>query len=309
MQNLFKYRFSLLMILIIFSGCSGEKGTGDTGILVSTSWLQEQMDDPDLVILHSGSPELYDSIHIPGARLIIPSHFTVNAGTVRNELPSADSLLTLLRKVGVNSDSRIVLYHETARLLTYTSRVFVTLDHLGLGEQIFLLNGGLAAWQEEELELTNKVPEVAPGNLALTELKELVIQSAELDEKRWNEDWVVIDTRSDQEYYGSREDGDDAPEGGHIEGAYFLPYQDLLLDDKPYMFKPVNEMEELFRKAGMDREKQTVVYCGSGIRACASFLAARHLGYPVLLYDGSYGEWRDLDLPLTGPVPLLNSNE
>lgn len=302
------YKFRILRFCLLFlatvmiTGCSEVKESREPGVLISTDWLQDHLQDPDVLILHSGTAELFDSIHIPGARLLIPSHFTVNSEGLRNELPPPDSLIKLFRSVGVNNDSRIVLYSENARLLTRTARIFLTLDHLGLGERTHFLDGGLPAWQEEERELSQQVPEIRPGNLLLPDLHEAIIKSAELDRQRWNDEWVLIDVRSDREYYGSPADGEEAPEGGHIEGAYFLPYQDLLLDDRPYFFKPDKQLEEIFRTVGMDREKKTVFYCGSGIRACASYLAARHLGYPVVLYDGAYGEWNDLDLPLTGPV-------
>lgn len=305
-----KFRTGLLVLAFVLStGCS-QSGQDDVpGVLVSTEWLQAHMDDPDLVILHSGSAELYDSIHIPGARLIDPYSFTISIEGVRNELPEADSIVELLRSVGVDNDSRIVLYHDTDRLLTRTARVYLTLDYLGLGEQTHVLNGGLPFWQEEERKLSNLVPEINPGKLSAEGQKKLVIESTDLDQQRWSDEWVLIDVRSEEEYYGKSEAEDDAPDGGHVEGAYFLPYQDLLMNDSLYLFKPENEMEELFRSVGMDPEKTMIVYCGSGIRACASFLAARHLGYPVLLYDGSYEEWSELGLPLTGPVSLPDKND
>ncbi|MEA3461529.1 MAG: rhodanese-like domain-containing protein [Bacteroidota bacterium] len=297
------------VIAFLITGCSGESESGTPGILVSTEWLQNQRNDPDLVLLHSGTAELFDSLHIPGARLIIPASITVYADSVRNELPHPDSILTLLRSVGVNNESRIVLYHETSRLLTRTTRVYVTLDHVGLGNQTFVLNGGLPAWQEEDRETTSMSPEFSYGNLDVPDVKEVIIRAAELDRQRWSPELVVIDTRSDEEYFGTPGTEEAPAKGGHIEGAYFLPYQDLLLDDRPYLFKPDPELEKLFRNAGMDPKKNTVLYCGSGIRATASYVAAKHLGYPALLYDGSYEDWRRLDLPLTGPVAIPDTIE
>lgn len=289
-------------IILMVSACSGIKEGGEPGLMVSADWLQDHLDDPAVVILHAGTAGFYDSIHIPGARLIIPSDFTQTAGELRNEMPPADSLLDLLREVGVNNDSKIVLYGQSARLLTRTARVFVSLDHLGLGDRTFVLDGGLPAWLAGKGELTSLDPQITPGNLEAGELKKVVIKSDELDSLRWSDKLVLIDVRSDSEYQGSRSTGDKAPEGGHIEGAYFLPYQDLLQDENPHLFKPDPELEMLFRKLGMDQRRETVVYCGSGIRASMTYLAARHLGYPVLLYDGSYEEWNMLGLPLTSPV-------
>lgn len=291
-----------LSIILIIVACSDKNERVDPGPLVSTAWLQDQLGDPDLLILHAGTSELYDSIHIPGARLIIPSDFTQASGELRNEIPPADSLVNLLRAVGVNNDSRIVLYAQSASLLSRTARIFVTLDHLGLGERTHVLDGGLPAWQAEDGALSSLEPEVSHGNLAVEDLKKVVIGSEELDGQRWSDKLVLIDTRSDEEYYGRPADEDGPSEGGHIEGAYFFPYQDLLQEENSYLFKPGPEMETLFRTAGMDKGKKTVVYCGSGIRASMTYLAARQLGYPVLLYDGSYEEWNLLGLPLTGPV-------
>jgi thiosulfate/3-mercaptopyruvate sulfurtransferase len=306
MTSTTKYISLALAVLAVclLTGCSGEKDPLIPGVLVSTEWLQDHLNDPGLVLLHSGTAELFDTLHIPGARLISPYNFTVENESRRNELPPSDSIIDLLRGVGVNNESRIVLYYEAPGLLTRTSRLFLSLDHVGLGKQTSVLNGGLTAWQEEERMTTDAVIEYSPGNLSLGALEEVVITSNELDKQRWNPDVVVIDARTDEEYFGSPESADTPAEGGHIEGAYFLPYQDLLMGDRPHMFRPDREMLDLFQKVGMDPKKTTVVYCGSGIRATASYLAARHLGYPTLLYDGSYEEWLSLDMPLTGPVTI-----
>ena len=298
-----------ILIASQITGCSEVAETGTHGILVSTDWLQDHLYDSDLVVLHSGTAELFDSLHIPGARLITPASFTVGTDSLRNELPPTDSIEALLRSVGVNKETRIVLCHETSRLLTRTARVFVTLDHAGLGEQTFLLNGGFPAWQEEKRETTNDAPEFSYGNLDLPDSKEVVIRASELDRQRWSEEIVVIDTRSDEEYYGTPGTEEAPAKGGHIKGAYFLPYQSNLMEDRAYFFRSAPELKKIFQKAGMDPKKKTVVYCGSGIRASVNYVAARHLGYPVLLYDGSYEDWAGLDLPLTGPVAIPDSIE
>jgi len=298
-----------LILLSLILQCSGEKMPGAVGILVSTQWLEDHSSDPDLIILHSGSDALFDSIHIPGARLIVPNTFTVNTPERRNEMPPADSIAELLRQVGVEQNSRIVLYHENARILARTARVFVALDQVGLGEQTFLLDGGLPAWTEEGRETTRETTVFSYGTLASLEPGEVVIGAGALDKQRWSPGVVVLDTRSDEEYYGTPGTPEAAAEGGHIEGAYFFPYQSVLREDERHLFKPDAALKELFREQGMDPEKKNIVYCGSGIRASVSYVAARHLGFPVLLYDGSYEDWKKLELPLTGPVALPRENE
>ena len=311
MKHLWRYFFvwAALTTAFMTTGCSGEKESGTPGILVSTDWLQDHLNDPDLVILHSGTSEVYDSVHIAGASLINPYDFTVNTSTNRNEMPPADSIVKLLRMLGVNSDSQIVLYSENIGLLNRTARVFVALDYLGLGERTLVLSGGLSAWLEEGHEITDVHADPAPGNLEVLNLKELIITAAEVDRQRWSSDVVLIDARSGEEYYGRPAGDESVAEGGHIEGAYLLSYLNITLDDSPYLFRSDKELRELFQKAGIDPGKKTIFYCNSGIKGSLNYLSARHLAYPVLLYDGSFEEWEDLGLPSTRPVVLPVDDE
>jgi len=311
MINLWKCLIMPAAILLAFmlTNCSGGKENGAPGILISTEWLQDHLNDPDLVILHSGSAGLFDTLHIPGARLITPLSFTVNTSANRNEMPHSDSIVELLRMVGVDNDSEIVLYHENIGLLNRTARVFVALDYLGLGKQTKVLNGGLPAWLEEGYETTDELSDFSRGNLEPADSKELITTAAEIDPQRWSNHVVVIDARSDEEYYGTPRTPEEPSEGGHIEGAYSLSYLDLTTDESPYLFRTDTELKELFREAGMDPGKVTLIYCNSGIKGSLNYLVARHLAYPAMLYDGSFEEWEELDLPSTRPVSILDKND
>lgn len=300
-----------LVILVTFTstGCSEETTSEEPGILVSTEWLQHHLNDPDLVLLHSGTSGLFDSVHIPGARLISPREFTMNTELNRNEMPPADSIVVLLREAGVNTDSKIVLYHEDIGLLNRTARVFLTLDHLGLGEQTRVLNGGLTAWTKDGNETTDMPTDFLPGKLEISEVREVFVSAEDLDSQRWSNKVVVIDARSDEEYYGTSGFEEVEDVGGHIEGAYLLSYLEITYDESPYLFKSDSEMAALFRRSGMDPGKLTLIYCNSGIKGSLNYLAARHLGYPALLYDGSYDEWVTLDMPSIRPVAIPDPND
>ena len=298
-----------ILVLSVISGCTRETKSGIPGVLVSAEWLHTHLQDPGMVLLHSGTAEVFDTLHIPGARLIDPYSFTVNTEKNRNEMPPVDSIVLLLKEVGVNQDSRIVLYPEDIGLLNRTARVFLTLDHLGLGGQTVVVSGGLTAWLEDGYETTDARTDFSPGNFEVRELKVTFITAAELDQERWSDAQVLIDARPDEEYYGAPESDEDTLEGGHIEGAYSLSFLELTYDDSPYLFKSDKELRELFSSSGMDPGKVSLIYCNSGIRGSLNYLAARHLGYPALLYDGSFEEWRDLDMPFTGPVLIPDKKD
>jgi len=288
----------------MLTACSSSDNQVDGRLIVSTDWLQEQMNDPTLVVLHVGTQEVFDSIHLEGARLIDPYDFTISTGDWRNELPGLDSIMQLLEAAGVNADSKIVLYYESEEIITRTARVFLTMDFAGWGERTYVLNGGLPGWTGQGLATYSG----SEGSHPLTresiggEVKEVTILAHELNRQRWNQEYVIVDARSADEYYGEIDSTEMKGTRGHVEGAYFLDYHQLLSDQFPHMIKEDKELQKEFIKAGMNYRKTAVFYCGSGIRASLSYLAARHLGYPALLYDGSIEEWESMGLPQTSPV-------
>ena len=171
------------------------------------------------------------------------------------------------------------------------------------------MDGGLSAWLEEGYETTDELADFSRGKLEAQNSKELIITADELDSQRWSDHVVVIDARSAEEYYGTLETLEEPSEGGHIEGAYSLSYLNITTDDSPYLFRSDTELKELFREAGMDPGKVTLFYCNSGIKGSLNYLVARHLAYPALLYDGSFEEWEELDLPATMPVAIPDKNK
>jgi thiosulfate/3-mercaptopyruvate sulfurtransferase len=295
--------FSFLLA-ISFISCSSPDNQNDVGLIVSADWLREQMNDPSLTILHVGTREVYDSIHMEGAQFIDPYDFTIDMEDLRNELPGLDSVMKLLGVAGVNPDSKIVLYYESEDLITRTARVYLTLDFAGWGDRTHVLNGGLPGWNEKGLATSSGTegsqtlsPETIGG-----EEKVVTIVAHELTQLRWNPKYVIIDARSADEYYGEIDSTEMKGTMGHVEGANYLDYNHLLSDEENHMIRSDEELQKELVKAGMDYSKTAVFYCGSGMRASLNYLVARHLGYSALLYDGSIEEWELLELPQTSPV-------
>ncbi|MNH27033.1 3-mercaptopyruvate sulfurtransferase [compost metagenome] len=52
----------------------------------------------------------------------------------------------------------------------------------------------------------------------------------------------------------------------------------------------MEQLQEHF--AGLDKEAEIIVYCGSGVTACPNVLALEKAGYTkVRLYAGSWSDW------------------
>jgi len=297
-----KLEISAFLLVLLLAGCSSVDNQNDSSVIVSTVWLQAEMEDPDLVLFHVGSEEVYDSIHIPGSLLLDPYDFVVSADGLRNQLPERDSLRVLLNSLGVKENSSIVLYYESERQITRAARVFLTLDYAGYGDHTHLLNGGLDGWFEKEKASKSVSRRVSEKATEVRGDSRVTISAEELNLHRWDPSYVIVDVRSAEEYYGQIDSTGLVGTRGHIEGAYFMDYHLLLTDSNPQIIKEEEEVLKEFKKAGMDRGKTAVFYCGSGVRASLSYLVAKHLDFPALLYDGSIQEWEKLGLPQTSPV-------
>jgi thiosulfate/3-mercaptopyruvate sulfurtransferase len=65
----------------------------------------------------------------------------------------------------------------------------------------------------------------------------------------------------------------------------------------------------VFTKAGLKPRDTVIGYCHIGQQATAMLFAARTVGYPVLLYDGSFEDWLNRGLPLEIPPASAPTND
>jgi len=88
---------------------------------------------------------------------------------------------------------------------------------------------------------------------------------------------------------------------GHIKGARSVPFTEIT--DERLMLKSQAELQALFDRAGVAPGDTVIGYCHIGQQATAMLFAARLLGHPVLLYDGSFQDWsRGDDAPVEASV-------
>jgi thiosulfate/3-mercaptopyruvate sulfurtransferase len=270
-------------------------------VTVSTNWLAEHLRDPNLVLLHVGDRKEYDKEHIPGARFVdlddisVSNHDHENGGLML-EMPKPDSLRAQLERLGISDRSRVIVYYGNDWVSPAT-RVVFTLDYAGLGAGSALLDGGMQAWKTEHRALTAEKPKAQPGKLAALNIKPIVVDAAWVKSRIGTPNFHLIDGRAAVYYDGVEAGG---PRKGHIKGATSLPFTEIT-DDRLYLRKPV-ELKALFAKAGVADGDTVVAYCHIGQQGTAVLFAARSLGHPVLLYDGSFQEWsRKNELPVEDP--------
>jgi thiosulfate/3-mercaptopyruvate sulfurtransferase len=266
--------------------------------LVDPMWVAERADDPEMVLLHVGTPSGYETGHLPNARLITvadvsapgslpqPGQPPGESAGLMFEIGDADSVAGKLASLGVTEDSEIVLYSETGQPLPSTTRVAFALSYFGLGENVRLLNGGTGAWLAAGFEMSNAAPAASSvTSLRLTPHENLIVDASDVITAAQRSDAKVIDARVPAFYDGEQES---FGRTGHIAGAVSLPF-DSLVDDLGRFDEA--QLMQAFEEAGIEQGDSLVVYCHVGMRASQVLFAARLLGFDARLYDGSFQDW------------------
>jgi thiosulfate/3-mercaptopyruvate sulfurtransferase len=286
------------LVLLVAGAVAAQSARERT--LVSTEWLAQHLNDPDLVLLHVGDKAGYDGGHVSGARQVdLNTDVSVSdhsGGGLMLEMPPADALRNTLAALGVSKTSRVVIYSARDSVQT-TTRVFFTLHRAGL-ERIAILDGGLSAWAREGRPTTTAATPVRPGTLAPLAVRPLVVDAAFVQSHLKTPGFVVVDARAPAFYDGAQTGGamGVSHKTGHIPGASNVPFSATLTSD--LRLKPAAELQALFTAAGVKPGDTVIAYCHIGQQATLAMFAAQTLGYQVLLYDGSFEDWSLKDLPV-----------
>jgi thiosulfate/3-mercaptopyruvate sulfurtransferase len=272
-------------------------GSRPAPTFVTTDWLSRHLGDPNLVVLHaSGQRSDYEAGHVPGARFVGWSSFTVTRDSLTIELPAAATFDSLLEAAGVRDSSRIVI---AGGPVTMTSRLLVTLDAFGLGGRASILDGGIDAWREQGRPVSRDSVSVARGDITLRPVPDRVVDAAWIGAHR-DAGLAIVDARAPEFFEGRASNNN--PRAGRLPGAGNVPF--TWLTGELGRFRDRAALERLFARAGVRRGERVVTYCHIGIQGSVAYVAARSLGCVVSLYDGSFEDWsRRSELPVEkGPA-------
>lgn len=268
--------------------------------LVSTEWLAANLDDERLVVLHVGNEASYAEGHVPGARLMPLAAFTTERDGLTTEMPDPEVLREALEAAGVSNGSRVVVY-AAAHPPTLAARLYVTLEHFGLGARASVLDGGLRAWRGEDRPVsTEPAPASRGATLELPGPGDRLVDHTYVQSRLDDASLAIVDARDSRFWTGAERNQQRAARAGRVPGALNVPFSSLV--DESGRFLDPDALAALFAEAGVARGQPIVAYCHIGQQASLLFLAARHLGHDVRLYDGSFEDWsRRSELPVEAP--------
>ena len=272
-----------------------ERGYAHAEVLVSTEWLAEHLRDPQIRIVESDEDVLlYEVGHIPGA-VKIDWVADLNDPLQRDYI-DRDRLQELLRSKGVSRETTIVLYGDKNNWwVTYSFWVFRLFDL----ENLRILDGGRARWEEEGRALTTEVPSYARGDIEVGPRDEGRIRAFR-DQvlEHVGRKGQLVDVRSPEEYRGERLHMPDYPNegalrGGHIPGARSVPWG-RAVEATTHAFKSADELRAIYlQEQSLRPDQPTIAYCRIGERSSHTWFVLTYLlGFDdVRNYDGSWTEW------------------
>jgi thiosulfate/3-mercaptopyruvate sulfurtransferase len=266
-------------------------------MLVTTAWLAENLNEPDVIVLCINStPEFYSKGHIPGARQIKLEDVAVTRDGIPAELPPVETLKHVFEAAGVSNSSRVVLYGE--RLNLFAARAYFTLDYLGVAPRAALLDGGIEKWTAERRPLSTEIPQSKTGTLVVSPRPEILVDTKamrDLSQKKPGS-VTLVDARPTKEFTGETL-SEDVAKAGHIPGAKGLFWMDMLVSRQNPVLKPEAELRRMYSEVNAKADQPLVTYCRTGMQAAFDYFVAKYLGYDPSMYDASFFEWSKKDLP------------
>jgi thiosulfate/3-mercaptopyruvate sulfurtransferase len=296
------------------ASAQGTESSGSTSeyahpeVLVSTQWVQDHLNDPNIRIVESDEDVLlYDQGHIPGA-VKLDWHTDLQDDLVRDYV-NRERFEKIASERGIGNDTMLIFYGDKNNWwATYALWAFQLYGHTNAK----IMNGGRQKWIEEKRALDKETPNYAAAEYKapvrndkeIRAFRDQVMGLLNSDRKTLRGGVALVDVRSNPEYTGEMihminypQEG--AQRGGHIPGAQNIPWATAVREDGT--FKSAGELRDIYGPKGVTADKDVVAYCRIGERSSHTWFVLKYLlGYPrVRNYDGSWTEWGNLvDAPI-----------
>ncbi|RXJ03996.1 sulfurtransferase [Anaerobacillus alkaliphilus] len=262
--------------------------------LVSAEWLRERMNDGNIRILDCrfelGKPnagfDAYLADHIPNAVYVdlekdMSGQKSLHGG--RHPLPSLQEFASKVSAVGIDHTVTVVAYDDQGGAMA--SRLAWLLSYLG-HKNVFVLNTSYSSWKDSGFPVTDEIQEFSSANFETEINEQMLCTMEEVREAIKKDNVVLLDSRENIRYLGIEELID--KEAGHIPTAKNAFWKEGVSNNGAWL--STEEQEERFKM--IERGKEVIVYCGSGVTACPNVLTLQSLRYEnVRLYVGSWSDW------------------
>ena len=282
----------ILLSLISFGGAAWAQ----SGTMVDLQYVKAAQ-QRGAIIWDVRASNQYLEGHIPGA-INFGDIGTVLRDPNREDFIDLAEINAIFNKAGLDIYKEIVVYGSRGNPYSYFG--LFTIHYFG-GKQAKVFHDGIDGWADAGLPIEKTSSTLASINIKLAPQENLVVSNEQMRKLYNNQSVQVVDARTFNEFKGN---DIRAIRGGHIPGAVSIPYEQNWKDpatgsklakkevktNAGMSLKTKDELNALYAK--LDPNKETVVYCQSGVRAAETATVLQNLGYKnVKIYDSSWLGW------------------
>ncbi len=249
--------------------------------------INQPTNTPPIMIVDVGTPDNHVRGHVPGAIHLPYSRLVSGAPPAPGLMANRDQLEETFNWLGLTPETHVIAYDDDGG--GQAGRLIWTLELIG-HKNFSYLNGGLHAWVGEQLPLETEINQPTPGQYPFNWNMHVRATVDDIKNQLNEDDFVVWDARSPQEYTGEKAL---AKRNGHIPGAINCEWTNLLDTNRGLRIR--EDAKEYLAKCGFNDQQNIVTHCQAHRRSSLTYLVGKSLGFNIRGYDGSWGEWGNLD--------------
>ena len=235
--------------------------------------------------------------HIPGAINIGEVGGTLRDPNKEDYIPT-EQIQRLFNSAGLDVNKDVVVYGARGNPYAYFG--LYTINYFG-GKNAQIYHDGIDGWKQAGLPMQKERQALPPVSVALVAQPQLVVSNEEMLKIAQSKSVQIIDARTPDEFSGKDVR---AIRGGHIPNSINIPFEDnwqdpataiklgkkQVADNSGMALKNQTDLKKLY--ANLDPDKETVVYCQSGVRAAETAVVLKTLGFKkVKVYDSAWLGW------------------
>ena len=264
-----------------------------SGAIVDTGFVADAIKRGALV-WDVRNAALYRKGHLPGAVNIGDAGAVLRNPNTEDYVP-VPALERILGGAGIDPAREIVVYAGRGDALAYFG--LQTIRYFG-GRKAYVYHDGIDGWRAAGHAVSTEDAKPEPVALKLTPDPAATISTEQMLAAAKRAGVQLVDVRTVGEFTGNDVR---AIRGGHIPGAVNIPYEmnwkdpetaiklsrKQVAENSGMALKSDAELRQLY--ARLDPDKETIVYCQSGVRAAETATVLEKLGFRnVKVYDSSW---------------------
>ncbi|QWE21249.1 sulfurtransferase [Polynucleobacter sp. AP-Kolm-20A-A1] len=285
---------SLLAIVLasIFSVALAQQKTA----IIQTDQIQQAI-SRGAIIWDVRDEKSYLDGHIPGAINIGEVGSVLRDPNKEDYIPT-EQIQKIFNAAGLDVNQDIVVYGARGNPYAYFG--LYTINYFG-GKNAQIYHDGIDGWKQAGLPIQKERQTLSPVSVVLVAQPQLVVSNEEMLKIAQSKSAQIIDARTPDEFSGK---DIRAIRGGHIPNSINIPFEDnwqdpataiklgkkQVADNSGMSLKNQTDLKKLY--ANLDPNKETVVYCQSGVRAAETAVVLKTLGFKkVKVYDSAWLGW------------------